>query len=446
MRCKSVLVIGLIAMLIFSVNASALAQEDKFSTRVLTKGKKSVLMLLVVNSSKSTNAINEFEVTFTDRRPFGAIARGWDSERNDNTMTFTATRSDLGPGERTIFIIKVADPASSKFDWIAKDNNGIELQNGEVSKVRVRESKESLLVKIVTPEVNVNKDRVILGEQIIVTGKGYSTNSAIIIYIDLDEVGRFTTDQHGMFNTIILVSDHIGVGPHMIKAIASTDKLAVIKILTELPEGALPPLQGGKLVIRTDKEEYSPGARIKITGSAVLDTPVSLKITDPVGALICGSNPQVNNQTLLWSTTCFLDQKVVAGTYKIDVKQIVHRTSATFIVKVSITTTTTTTTKVESGEDPGTLKISIDKGKYRVGDTVEVTITGSRSESLVNLIVNAPSSLESNRYTTDETGSVIVQLPISGSDSIGIWKLVVKQTDSTTKKHFTVRLQFIVEE
>ncbi len=152
MHGRALLAVLLAIVLIFSVTASALAQQDLFSARILAKGKKSVIMILVVNSSKSTQSIHELEIKFTQGKPFAAISRGWDSERNGNTMTFTAERSDLGPGGRAILIIKVSDPASSVFEWSAKANDGKELQNGKITKIRIREPpKDSVIPESTSP-------------------------------------------------------------------------------------------------------------------------------------------------------------------------------------------------------------------------------------------------------------------------------------------------------
>ncbi|MFQ5941513.1 MAG: hypothetical protein ACE5KA_07450 [Nitrososphaerales archaeon] len=428
------------------VTASALAQEDRFSARVLAKGKKSVIMILVVNSSKSTNSIHEFEITFTQGKPIVAIARGWDSERDGNTMTFTATRSDLGPSGRTIFIIKISDPASAVFEWTADARDGSELQSGEVTKIRIREPpKDSILPQVTQPEVNVDNVKVAQGEQLKVSGKGYNANSEIIIYIDQQEIGRVIADVSGMFNTVILIPSNIATGLHLIKAVDTANKSSIIQILIEAPVGSLPPLEGGRLVVRTDREEYIPGDLVRLTGSAVLDTPVSLQITDPRGGIICGTNPAVDNKTLLWDATCPVPGNAIAGRYTVFASQIVHKTTTVFTVVTTNGGNGGTGTVGEPGEDPGTLKISTDKEMYKVGDTAQITITGARPESLLDIIIDGPGSPTAQRVTVDEAGSITFPVPLSGSDAVGVWTISAKQMSKDQKQEFVVRKQFTVE-
>lgn len=444
---KAIFVFALASILVLSVTTSALAQQDLFSARVLAKGKKTSVMILVVNSAKSTQSIHEFEIKFTEGRPLAAVARGWDADRSGDTMTFTATRSDMGPGGRAIFIIKVSDPASSKFVWTANAQGGKELQTGEVAKVRIREP-QSTLPKVLSPEVNVNKVKVALGEQLTVTGKGYNPNSQVIIYIDQTEVGRSTTDSSGSFNSVVLIPNNIGMGLHLIKAVDSANKSSVIQIVIEAGAGDLPPLEGGKLIVRTDKQAYTPGEVIKITGSAVLETPVSLQIIDPQGGIICGANPQVNNKTLLWDAACVIPTNVIDGKYRVEVKQIVHKTTAVIEITggKSGTGTGTGTGAGSQEEDPGTLTITLDKEKYKVGDTAKITVSGARSKSIITFIIDGPGSiLDAHILTVDESGSLTYDQPLSGSDTIGEWQITVKQRDVEQKKDFVARKNFTVE-
>ena len=450
MHGKAISALALAVVLISSVTVVTFAQEDLFSARVLAKGKKSNILILVASSAKSTQSVHEIEIKFTQGKPIVAIARGWDSQRSGDTMTFTATRSDLGPGGRVILIIKVSDAASSAFQWSAMASNGKELQKGDVNKIRIREAPKdtgSILPPVTVPEVNVDKTKAFYGDQLKVNGRGYTVNSAVVIYIDQQEVGRSTTDATGTFSSVILLPNNIGAGLHLIRAVDGSNKSSVIQILIEAPAGALPPLQGGTLVVRTDREEYSPGDVIKMTGSAVLDTPVSLQITDPKGGIICGANPQVNNKTLLWDATCVIPGNAIAGRYVINAAQIIHKTTAVFTVRSTSTTGPGgTITDGDPTEDPGTLRISFDKEKYKVGDTAQVTITGARPKSLLDVIVDGPGAhLAADRKTMDDAGSVTFPVALTGSAAIGVWKVTGKQMDSDQKKQFIVRKSFTVE-
>ncbi len=447
LRClvhgKVILAVTLVAILFFSVTASALAQGDVFSARVLAKGKKSSIMMLVVNSSKSTSSIHEFKITFSADRPLAAVARGWNVDRTSDSMTFTATRSDLGPGGRAIFIIKVTDPATAAFEWKASDNNGVELQSGQVAKVRIREQPtNSILPNVTAPEVNISKVKASLGEQLTVTGRGYSASSAVIVYIDQTELARITTDTAGAFNTVVLIPSNIGVGLHLIKAVDAKNKSSVIQILIEGAAGDLTPLQGGKLEVRTDRKEYSTGEVVKITGSAVLESPVSLQVRDPKSGIICGANPQVNTQTLLWDATCVIPNNAIAGTYVVEAKQIVHKTTTTITVKGTTTggsggTGGTGSGGVE-GENAGPLVISTDKQTYKVGETVQITVTGARPESILDIIIDgAGAHLDFERVTTDKAGSATLTYPLATAES-GVWKIAAKQDKYVVRGTFTV--------
>ena len=446
MQSKAVLAVTLATVLIFNVTASALAQEDLFSARVLAKGKKSVIMILLVNSSKSTHSIHDFEITFTEGKPIVAIARGWEGDRNGNTMTFTATRSDLGPGGRAILIIKVSDPASSAFEWSVNDNNGNLLQSGQVTKIKIREPpKDVVLPQPSKPEVNVDEVKAFRGDQVKVNGKGYETNSQIKIYFDQVEVAAVITDDLGTFSTFFIIPNDVSIGLHLIRGVDATNKSSVIQFLVELPEGSLPPLEGGKLVVRTDREEYRPGDLIRLTGSAVLERSVSLQILDPKSAIVCGQNPAVNAESLLWDATCPLPRNAIDGRYLISAKQVPHTTTAVFTVKGS-TSGSGEATNGEPGEDPGPLKLTTDKENYKVGDTTQVTVTGVRPNSILDYIIDGPKSqLDVKRVTSDKDGVVTFSYPLTGSDAVGVWVIIVKQMDAEQKNQYKVRKLITVE-
>lgn len=450
MDSKAILAVTLATILIFSMTASALAQEETFSARVLAKGKRSNILLLVINSSKSTQSIHEFEMKFTAGSPVVAVARGWNSDKNGNTMTFTAKQSDLAPGGRAIFIVRVSDPASSAFEWSAKSNSGIDLQTGKVTKIRIREPvKDSgSTLNLIAPEVSIDKVKATQGNQVTVTGKGYKANSAIILYVDQQEVGRSNTDAAGSFSAVVLISTNISSGLHLIKAVDSDNKSSVIQILIEVAAGTGtgPPLEAGKLIVQLDKQEYDPGDLIRIRGSAVLDSGLSLQIIDPKGGIICGANPRVDNKTLLWDATCPLPSNTIAGRYTVDVKQIVHKTTTTFTVRGTNTGGGTTTTGPGGTvENAGTLTIKTDKEKYKVGETAQITVTGARPKSIVVVVIDGPGSqLESKMLTTNEAGGITIPYPLAGAET-GVWKMSAKQSDVDGKKTFIVRGQFTVE-
>lgn len=450
MHGKAILAITLATILIFSMTASALAQEGTFSARLLAKGSKSNILLLVINSSKSTQSIHQFEMKFTASSPIVAIARGWNIDKNGDTMTFTAKQSDIAPGGRAIFIIRVSDLASSAFEWSAKSNSGTDLQTGKVTKIRIREpAKDSgSILPNLAPEVSIDKVKATQGDQVTVTGKGYKANSAIILYVDQQEVGSSTTDAAGSFSAVVLISTNISSGLHLIKAVDSDNKSSVIQILIEISAGTGtgPPLEGGKLIVQLDKQEYDPGDLIRIKGSAVLDTGLSVQIIDPKGGIICGANPRIDNKTLLWDATCPLPSNTIAGRYTVDVKQIVHKTTTTFTVRGTDTGGTTTGSGGTPTENAGTLTISTDKPKYKVGETAQITVGGARAMSKIFItIIGSDGKVKlATQPDVNEAGSITIPYPLAGAET-GVWKISAQQRDAEQKKVFIVRGQFTVE-
>lgn len=443
--------VTLATILIFSMTASALAQGGTFSARLLAKGSKSNILLIVINSSRSSQSIHQFEMKFTASSPIVAVARGWTSDKNGNTMTFTAKQSDIAPGGKAIFIIRVSDLASSAFEWSAKSNSGIDLQTGKVTKIRIREPAKdsgSILPNLIAPEVSIDKVKATQGDQITVTGKGYRANSGIILYVDQQEVGRSTTDAKGSFSAVVLISTNISSGLHLIKAIDADNKSSVIQILIEAPAGTGTgqPLEAGKLIVQLDKQEYDPGDLIKIKGSAVLDNALSVQIIDPKGGIICGANPRVDNKTLLWDATCPVPSNAIAGRYTVEVKQIVHKTTTTFTVRGTNTGGTTTGSGGTQTENAGTLTISTDKQKYKVGETAQITIGGARPKSIIQVtIVGSDGKVKSATLpTVNEAGSITIPYPLAGAET-GVWKISAQQQDAERKKTFIVRGQFTVE-
>lgn len=450
MRYGAVVAVTLTAILIFSVTGSAFAQQGVTSIRIVAKGSDSNVMLLVLNSPKSTQSVHQFEVKFTKDTPLSATVRGWDDDLRGNTFTFTTERGDLSPGSKVIFIIKVTNPASAALEWIARSGTGSVLDSGEVTKVRIREPSPdtggSVLPPVTTPEISVNKVKGLPGEQITVSGRGYSPNSQVIVYLDQLEVGRSGTDASGAFNAVVLIPANSGSGLHMIRAVDAANKSSVFQILVEAPQSTLPPLQGGRLEVRLDKQEYNIGELIRITGSAVLERPVSLIVSDPQGGIVCGANPPVDPVTLLWDYACQIPPNAIGGRYRIDASQVPHKTTAVFSVKAPTSGSGSGGTGTGAGgEDPGTIKIATDKQQYKPGDTAHVTITGARPSSLLDVIVDGPGRyLTADRMTADTGGSLTFDVGLSGSESIGTWEVTAKQMDVDQKKQFIARYKFTV--
>ena len=451
MRRQIVLGIILSSILIFGIAAGALAQEATFSAKVLTKGSRSNILILVKNSSKNTASIYEFKVTFTQGKPITAIARGdWEKQKDSNTVTFITKRSPIKPGGTETFLIKVSDPAGSAFEWTMKDKNGAELQSGEVAKIKVREKKSIPEgPKITKPEITVNQARVSQNGQVIVTGKRFSASSTVQLFLDdQQQLTTSTTNPAGEFSAVVIIPSQAAPGAHKITAKDAFGKSSLIEILVELAAGQTAPYQGQLiLTVKTDKTEYSPGDTIKITGTAVLSIAVSLQISDPQGGIICGSNPPVNNATMTWETVCFLPSNAPGGVYVVQAKQIVHKTGVRFtVIGKTIGGTPGHPGPGAAGEDPGTLKLSTDKQSYKSGATVEITLQGARAKSVVQIIILGPSGppLDAAQISTDDSGSVTYSFHLVGA-AVGTYKVSGKQNaQGTPGKYFIVRTTFEV--
>lgn len=450
MRMQILWGIVLSAILVSGMVAGALAQEAKLSARVLAKGSKSNILILVKNSRLSTASVYEFELKFTQGQPITAIARGgWEADRDGNTVTFTTTRSEIKPGGTAIFLIRVSDPATSAFEWTMSDRNGNQLDDGNVPKIRIRESKPAPITPPVTkPEIAVNQARVNQGGQVIVTGKGFSQITSVQIFLDQQQLTTSNTNAAGEFNTVAIIPSNASPGGHTIVATDALGKSSLIQILVEgVNVGGQPVPPPGQLIltVNVDKTEYSPGDAIKITGTAILETPVSLQITDPKGGIICGANPQVNNASMTWSAQCFLPTNSAAGVYIVSAKQIVHKTATRFTVVGATGGTGGTGGTGTEGEDPGSLKLATDKPSYRSGETVKITLSGARAKSIVQIIIVGPSGppLVAEQKSSDADGILVYNFPLVAAQQ-GTYKITGKQYDFQSKKTFVVRATFEV--
>lgn len=433
--------VALSAILLFSMASSALAQE-KFSARVLAKGSNSNILILMKNSGLSTSSVYSVSMIFTQGTPMSSVARGWNMQHDGNTLTFTATRGPLNPGGTSIFLIKVDNPAASAFDWSVSDSNGKVLQSGQVPKIRVRESKPTSVTPIPSvPEITVNQVRVNPGGQVIVTGKGFSALSSVEIFLENQhQLTSTTSNGNGEFNTVAIIPNDIAPGSHLINAKDTLGKSSLIQILVELVPGQeqTPGVPQGQLIltVKTDKTEYTLGDTIKITGTAVLESPISLQITDPTGGIICGSNPHVNNYTMTWEAVCFVPLNAPGGTYVLQAKQLVHKTGVRFTVKG---TTGSGGTPGVGGEDPGTLKMSTDKATYKTGEVVNITVQGARPKSIVQIVVLVPSGppLEAKQETADDNGVATHTIQLVAAQQ-GVYKISAKQDKYVVRGTFEV--------
>jgi hypothetical protein len=440
-RRQFALGVTLSAILMFGVATVALAQETQFSGRVLAKGSKSNILILVKNSSKSTESIYEFIVTFTKGKPVTSIARGeWEDQRDGNTVTFTTQRGAIKPGGTGMFLIRVSDPSQSAFEWIMKDNDGVELENGNVPKIRVRESSPAPEEPIPTkPEISINLVRVNQGGQVIVTGKGFSTLTSVQIFLDELQLTTTNTDGSGTFTTVVIIPGTAEPRAHMINAKDALGKASLIQILVEGVSGQPAPPQGQLiLTVRTDKTEYNLGDTIKMVGTAILESPVSLQVIDSIGGVVCGANPTVNKATMTWDAYCFIPNNAPGGTYTVSAKQIVHKTAVRITVKGTITGGSSGGTGA-GGEDPGTLKLFTDKPSYKSGETVKITLQGARAKSIVQIIVVGPTGppLDARQLTTDESGVATHNFQLVAA-ATGTYKISGKQDKFIVRATFEV--------
>ncbi len=91
------------------------------------------------------------------------------------------------------------------------------------------------------------------------------------------------------------------------------------------------------------------------------------------------------------------------------------------------------------GENAGNLKIVTDKQTYKAGDTLTVTISGTRPQSLVEVILLGPAGppLDSKQLSSDTNGSVQYTYQLIGAEA-GMYKVVAKQDTYTIRTQFQV--------
>ncbi len=447
------IVAGLVvsAILVFSIATEALAQQSSFSARILAKGTKTMILVLVKNSGQSTSSIYQFKVTFTSGTPLLGIGKGgWDRQKDGNTITFTTTSNPIAPGGTGTFLIKVSDATISAFEWKMLGKDGTELQSGQVTKIRVKETKPATtLPREIQPVISVNPTQVNQSGQVIVTGKGFSPNNVVQIYFDdRQQITTAPTNANGDFNAVALIPNGALTGVHTLTAKDQNGKSAVINIQVggfgggqSTTGGTTSTAAGGTLTASVDKTAYNQGDTIKISGTATPSQgPVSVQVSDPAGTVICGANPSINNSTYAWVTTCLLPHDTIAGVYVIQVKQLAQKT----IIRITVNTPAAVgpggTGGIQTqGENPGTLKISLNKQSYKAGDTLSVTVSGARPKSLVEVILVGPSGppLDSKQLSSDDNGVAQYSYQLVGAQP-GTYKVTAKQDK------FTIRMTFQV--
>ncbi len=441
-RRQAVLGVALSAILVLSIVASSLTADAAFSARVLVKGAKSNIVILVKNSGKSTESIYQFTVSFITGKPVTAIARGgWADDKSGSTVTFSTDSRPIGPGGSALFLIRVTDIAASAFEWSALDKEGNELQSGEVLKVKVREKKPTLPIKEeIVPEINIDQARVERGNQVVVTGKGFTPTSSVTLYLNnKQQLTTATVNSEGAFNAVVIIPKDILGGAHLIVAKDTGGKSSQIQVLVTISGGTTTGPTGPLILsIALDKSVYLPGDTMHITGTAVMERAVSLQVFDPRGNILCGANPPVDNATLTWEYFCNLPNDLAKGTYKVEAKQLSHKTSAIFTIAVS-GTGAGGEGSVEGGESAGTLVISTDKPSYKSGETVKITLNGARSNSVVQIIVIGPAGppLEAKMTSANEAGTATHEYTLVAA-ALGTYQAVGKQDKYVARVNFEV--------
>lgn len=419
--------IALAAILVLGVITGAVAEGASASLKVTTKASGSTVSLLVQSAKKSAEPVYGFQIIFTQ----GSLAnilkvRGWDGQDTGNGVKFTATQSPLKPGGKVAFKIKVADPASTAFQWKAFGSSGQELDSGEVNRIKVKTPAKPTITQA---EISVSQSTIPQGGQVIVTGKGFTAQSTVEVLLDGQQVTISATNAKGAFTAVVIISSSFPAGSHIITARDSSDKSSIIQVLVSGEGGVTGPPTGPlMLTVLTDKAEYKPGETIRITGTAILESPVSLQVIDKRNTIICGSNPVVNNQTMTWESICLLPLDSETGTYMIIAKQVVHKTSVNINVQRDAGSTGPGGGSTEPGDDPGSLKISFDKAQYTSGETVKITVQGARSQSIVSIIILGPAALlhASEPLETDQAGSLTYEYKLLAATA-GTYKVSAKQ-------------------
>jgi len=445
------IVVGLVAsaILVFSIATGALAQSN-FSSTVIAKGTSvSTIVIAVKNSSQSRDSIYKFTILFSSGKLIRGIAKGsWDGQKSGDTVTFTTNTNPIAPGASGTFLLKVANAAQPSFEWKAFSKDDVNIQSGRVANISMKKTNPgTTLPKIIQPMINVSPTQVNQSGQVIVTGKGFSPNSTVQIYFDdQQQITTAPTNANGDFSAVAIIPGGALSGVHKLTAKDPNGNSAVINIQIggfggqSSAGGATSTATGGTLTATVDKATYNQGETVKITGTATPSQgPVSVQVNDPGGNTICGANPPINNATFSWQTTCQLPRDAVAGVYVVQVKQLAQKT----ILRITVNTPTAvgpsgTGGIVTQGEDAGTLKISLNKQSYKAGDTMTVTISGARPNSLVEVILAGPTGLlDSKQLSSDGNGVAQYSYQLVGAQP-GTYKVTAKQDKFVIRTTFEV--------
>ncbi len=392
---------------------------------------------------------------------------GWSAEigSSSNTIQFRAETDPILPGESVKFGIK-SDQSAPIFKWIILDDNGDELGSGmlDVAKsseelgkkeealakkeeeLRKKEQellkKEQDLLKLekrlaqlekllkqgqeekekppvpnVPPKIRIKPDVVEPGKPVKIIGQGFTPNSKLTVLLDGNQLARLNINSDGIVKARILLPDQTVKGAHQISASDAEGRAANISLQVEI-DVTIVPLTAG-----VEKQAYTPGELVKITGTAGPGTAVQLKVQNPTGLTILSIAVPVDKDGK-YAAFIPLSSDATAGQYQILVTQEDQKFETSYSVQtVGIFDLTVIT----------------DKFEYYRGENVIVSgKTLPNKEVVVSIFGPDGTELKNSAVVADNTGSYSVSMPVQQKFPLGEYSAVVRLGNETISIAFSV--------
>lgn len=415
----------------------ALAQEELTEMLVSAKAViyKNTAVILVTNS-----AINVFDVKaikIVNER--GEIVKvrvgsGWSYKMDGSDAVLVSAGNTLQSGQ----FVKIGVKTSSKspiFKWYAYDESDDEIGSGILKGKAIEKQRQATTPTKPAPEpekieIIVDKTTYDPGQLIRVWGKSMkNTLVQVCLYTSAKQLvycKSSIADSTGGYSLDLDIPIVITNGTYTVEAAQGELKDSVLVTIKAAP--TVPTVPAASLTVRTDKNEYSGGDIVRISGTGIANSRVIVTITPPSG-----------------DTYQLTDEADSSGNY--DVLFFTRSTDRTGEWKVSArqdgnTSTAQTTFKLRGfgSSSSSTLTVRTDRDTYSSGDIVK--IFGKATPNIrVTVTVESPDNIRHVLTdNADSNGDYEVNFRTTSGDRVGTWNVKAEQDGNTVTTTFQLRI------
>jgi len=435
------IILGTVAALILvlsMVTVPALAQEEVSEMLVSAKAViyKNTAVILITNSGinvfdvKAIKIVNERGEIVKVR-----VGSGWSYKMQGSDSVFISAENTLQSGQ----FVKIGVKTNSKspiFRWYAYDESDDEIGSGILKGKAIEKEKPATVPTRPEPEPEkieaaIDRTTYDLGQTIKVSGKGMkNTLVQACLYTHLKQLVYCKSgiaDSVGIYRMDLDIPMIIVDGTYTVEVTQGELKDSVLVTIRKTVVQTVPTATTTSLTVRTDKNEYSGGEIVRISGIGIANSKVIVTITPP-----SGDTYQVNDDADSsgnYDVLFFTRSTDRSGEWKVSVRQIGNISTAQTTFKLLGTTSPSSST----------LTVRTDRDTYDSGDIVKI-FGKAAPNTRVTITVESPDGIKHVLTdNADSNGGYEVNFRTASSDRAGTWNVKTEQNGNTNRTTFQLR-------